>query len=276
MKLPKGRLGLIIVLIIAFSYIAFCIWGIMNDSPNPLNIVYSQPTKTSLPIDLSYPPPTGGRLEDKALQVSFDLYANNKFAEGINLTLKNIFGVVYAKNALGNNIQWITIGFSNTYPCTPFTTVYGWLNETEIYNYEGLDGATLDVSDEWDSEDFLILKRVREAEEFNFPVAGDYSPSIIIALENKTMLFHTYDSIKVHVASDTELQSQRLDRINGLVSLALFALAFVETFHLILVLTGRKKDQPKIQKKRKMSKRRFVHLKTLASKRKRHSSRKRE
>lgn len=271
MKLQKGRVISISVLIVIYFYIVFCVWGIATDSPNLINIFYSQSYKTSLPINLSYPPPINGQLQDKALQVSFELQANNTIAEGVNLTLSKINGVVFLKNSLGKSIQYAIIGFSNTKPGTPFTATYGWFDDFEYYNYECLDGAWLDVQDIWDSEDFRSLIRVRELEEFNFPVAGDYSPSIIIALENKTILFHTYDSIKVHVASHTELQSQRLDRINGLVTLALFAFTFFEIYQIIIALTKRKSNKTKSKKsdEHKISKRRLFHLKTKRSKIKR-------
>jgi len=80
-----------------------------------------------------------------------------------------------------------------------------------------------------------------------FPVAGDYSPSIIVIFSNNaTPETYTYSEYRVHVLSTSELQSQELSQLEGFVGLVLLAFTFVEVVRLVRdYVKGKNVDETK-------------------------------
>jgi hypothetical protein len=82
---------------------------------------------------------------------------------------------------------------------------------------------------------------------FKWLVSGDYSPTIEIQFNNGTLIEHSYDQIKIHVASTIDVQNQKmaienqrlavqegnLNRVNVVLTVALVAVAVVEVIRII-------------------------------------------
>ena len=85
---------------------------------------------------------------------------------------------------------------------------------------------------------------------FYFPSSGDYSPSIIVGLNNGTFLECTYEQIKVHVLSNAELQALKFSRIDNAVTISLLLFAGIEGFSLMNNLI-KKRPERKRENKRK-------------------------
>ena len=244
-----------IAVIILVSYIGY-LWTYYSFFP----LVPLQ-KKTAYPINLVYPPITSGPLQPTLFQINFTLQASNTLAEGVNIRAINVKGNLYSPIEFntGNfsGISEIIVGFLDANPNPPYAKTISIRNETIGPNktiqtpqtfYTNLafidlvpieptvaiashvDPSTLEVDYNWMN--------------FNFPVAGDYSPSIIMIFQNQTIsnnilssnetaLTYTYDQIKLHVISTSELQTQQINLIGSFVGVALLVFAYVELWKLL-------------------------------------------
>lgn len=203
----------------------------------------------------------------------------NTYPSGINSTGESLDEFYHSKNyaSLGNYITEVFVGFRNTKPSPPLVSY--WNESYQIVNatfsidevnrmlegyatgvnimvenvtyqygsYVGLSGAYLikppiGVAEALNEDTTALFPAMNMT--FSFPVAGDYSPSIIVGTENdsitgntvtrsKSFLTYTYDEIKVHVLSSGELQTQELSQIANVVTIALFAFAEIEAIKLV-------------------------------------------
>ncbi len=94
----------------------------------------------------------------------------------------------------------------------------------------------------------LIYPQLQET--IYFPVAGDYSPIIMIGRENELEpIIYRYDQIRIHVASETEVESLNIDEVNLRFTLALFIFSWISYFALVYELVTKhfkKKDDCQI------------------------------
>jgi hypothetical protein len=83
-------------------------------------------------------------------------------------------------------------------------------------------------------------------EDVYFPVSGEYSPVIVIKFNNGTApIIHTYDMIKVHVLSETDVNAQSMNRINIALTIALLVFSYIEGFSTIGKLWKKRNEFPK-------------------------------
>ena len=82
-----------------------------------------------------------------------------------------------------------------------------------------------------------------------FPVAGDYSPSIFMTVDDSSSpVQYTYSQIKVHVLSASEVNAERTNRLNLGLTFAVLAFSYIEGFMVIHELL--KKEETKTQGER--------------------------
>lgn len=251
-----------LILFFVYGYIAFCVVGILFDYPNSINAFYQPQGKSSLPIAMAYPPISNGQLQKEWFQVGFNLetVTNNPIAESVNLMLTNATGIAFINmNDVNNNITsgfnvtnvWIGFQYaqpwsywaignivSGKYQVSYFTALDGdWLiadhNETSWYPPEPLPNQT---------QQGVFPLKPHQVMTFYFPSSGDYSPSIIVALDNGTLLSYSYDQIKVHVLSNADLQALKFSRIDIAVTVSLLLFAGVEGISLVNSLGEKRKN----------------------------------
>jgi hypothetical protein len=183
------------------------------------NAFFPNEENTNLPIRLYYPPPDNDQLEPIMVSLWFNVTANGTIAENTPIELTNFTGHVYTAN--NDGIDFIGIGFFHTN-----------LNEGHTYDIITGEGPVLMpvgiqcTVQPCDSalSDLIIW---HQQPPFSFPVGGDYSPTIIITMGNKTIQ-HTYTEIKIHVATQSELQTKELDRINAFITVSLLIFGDIE------------------------------------------------
>lgn len=213
--------GLLVVLSLIAIYYVYSLWEYK------INPFFPSPNETMLPIALSYPVSTTGVLQDEALKVYFTLKANATLCEAVeNVRVANAFATAFTNNSIGNIVNDIRVGFK--IPYYGEFTVANTTGEIRNYYYEGVAGAWLTGKKKYPHDITAFTNIFGAPYSFAFPVSGDYSPTIIIGLSNGTYLTQTYDELKVHVASKTELRTQELDQITFFVSMALLVFAGVE------------------------------------------------
>jgi hypothetical protein len=233
MKFFTRRTVAFIILAIIYGFIIFYVWNVITFySLNP----FEQPTKeSSIPIMLYYPAFSEGKLSDIAAEVRTFLVADDIIAEGVNMTFlfSNTTGVAIKTNPIGNEIASIWVGFR-----------HAGLRNVWVFNgsyYDTLAGVWLKPEDnQSESKNYVTFSPIM-TDKFNFPVSGDYSPSIIVELKNETFLAATDKEIKVHVLSKGELRSQELDQVNVVVAIVLLVFAFIEGIAVVNSLTKEEK-----------------------------------
>ncbi len=197
-----------------------------------INPFFPPSPKTEMPITLTYPPNANGELQPIWLRVHFIIEANGTISEGINLTLTNVTGATYriTNSQKGININNVWIGFNYAEPWNAFT----WSNTPDVIQDNFItspNGVWLVSTENEKMEPFI-------QNVFNFPVAGDYSPSIIVenwnaTTNNSTFYEYTYNEIKLHVAPASEIRLHALNQIGGIISIVLLIFGFIESVKMV-------------------------------------------
>jgi hypothetical protein len=224
----------------------------MMDYPNMANPFYLPSGKSVLPIAIAYPAISNGQLQPEMLQISFNLETetNSLLAEGVNLTITDLKAKAFV-NDFGNVASgWVMdvwIGFQHAQPWGEWSMMSNATGQIHWYYFTALAGDWLVANTNattWLTHGTYPLGTypldVFSKKVFYFPSSGDYSPSIIIDLANNTILSYTYDQVKVHVLSASEVQGQKLERLGATITVALLVFAFVEGIVAVKDLTKEK------------------------------------
>jgi hypothetical protein len=230
-----------VILAIFYIYILFVVTTIMIDLPNVLNPFYLPSGKTIVPLAISYPAISNGQLQADWLQISFDLETetNSLLAEGVNVTMTDLRAEAFINDVSNDTSPWyitdVWVGFQYAQPWSDWVIGANVSGQYQFHYYTALDGDWLSYRPNatvWLSNGTHPLGMyplvVFEKMTFNFPSSGEYSPSVLIDLANNTILSYTYDQVKVHVISASEVQTQKLERIGAAVTVALLVFAIVE------------------------------------------------
>jgi hypothetical protein len=205
-------------------------------------------------MELTYPPISSGKVQETLLDASFNIISNKTIAEGVNMSIVDprvrLYGGTPRNKYITHNISGVNIAFQYARPMggsLVITAPFNLSQTTQInlsqiqYVYHNLPpGAAFKMNE---SDIYPIpphepiidlnlshgyLKGVLENHPFSFPVSGDYSPSIILEFDNGSVEGYTYDEIKLHVPSTSEIRTQELNQIDGFIALALLLLSFTE------------------------------------------------
>jgi len=217
MKRPSRRTIGYLLLAILYTFILFYVSVIIADYPiSPFN---PPPSQTIIPISIGYPPTVGLIHPGYGLEVKFVLEANGTIGERVNISMDNATSVRLS-NAFPD-LMLVAIGFEETVHAGN----NGPVNASTSYWGTGLQGAVF--SGNWANPANTNLTLITQ-DVFYFPVAGDYSPTIYMHSVTGSDIAYTYSQYKIHVLSESELYTQRLDRINTVVAIALLSFAFIE------------------------------------------------
>jgi len=210
------------------------------------------PSKTQIPISITYPPAAGLTYPIKGIRIKFSLEASGSIAENVPVSVINATGDATGKEAVifgplnysvtsydyYPDLTIVAVGFDETVHISATGNPEGgqiWMP----WNYwgSGLQGM---VFRHVASSPYL---RFESEDTFYFSVSGDYSPTIYMTFNNGTEIQHTYEQIKVHVLSASEMQAEKLNRVNTVIAIALLSFAFIEGIKLVKDLTERKHSQ---------------------------------
>lgn len=198
---------------------------------------FSSSDKTTLFIELPYPPISNGNVPDIILNASFNVISNETIAEKVNMTLANprvvLYGGTPRNEYIIHNISWISIAYQNAHPMRMakcYWTDPSRNNTISPYKsayYNEPSGAVFlinknDLNHPIFSGNHNHTLNLSQNSPFYFSVSGDYSPIILLAFKNGSLESHTYDEIKIHVPSTSELHTQAISKINCFIALALF------------------------------------------------------
>ena len=209
-------------------------------SINPLGL---RSGETALPMHLSYPPFLEGQYGIMA-SVKFNIISNGVIIEGSKLTFKDVEGYLltgtYQNGHLvsDSDIEEIQVGFKDAQPDYWGTigTHDEALNQDQNRFYKALSVSLIRKND-GQANNFIKLLVEQLNREFYFPVSGNYSPTMIIRFRGGSYDERTYDKLKLHVLSASEIQTQALNQINSLIAVILLIFGYIEALKLVIDVT---------------------------------------
>lgn len=227
----------------------------------PFNPFFPPSGKTTHFMELTYPPISNGEVQELLLDACFNVVSNKPIAVGINMTIANprviFYGGTPRNRAIIYNISGINIAFQNAQPMggslkvtVPFDINHSQLvyhiNKSRHVYYNLPPGASFQVDKNYikfpsfpREQTYELnlsngyLHGIRQNQPFSFSVSGDYSPSIILEFRNGTYESYTYDEMKLHVPSASEIQTQELSQIGGFIAIILLIFSFFEALKLV-------------------------------------------
>jgi hypothetical protein len=220
----------------------------------PFNPFFPPSGKTTYFMELTYPPVTNGKVQEMLLNASFNIESNETLAEGVKVTITNprikLYGGTPRNEYIIHNISAINIAFQNAQPMGGSGTLIiplDNISQTQNINYNFPPGMSFQM-DENDKNHPIFsgvhnyelnlshgyIPEVIQNKPFSFAASGDYSPSIILEFSNDSSpISYTYEEIKFHVPSVSELRTQELNQIGGFIAVVLLIFSFFEALKLI-------------------------------------------
>ena len=225
-----------------------------------INPLFMPESGTKYHMELTYPPITNGKVKELLLDAQFDIVSNKPMAEGVNITLANpkvlLYGGTPGNERIISNISMINIAFQNAQPMgetieliihfPPIPINYSPIQQV---HYNIPPGAGFQMSDSDTNHTIFsgvhdyelnlshgYLKDVRENKPFNFSVSGDYSPSILLSFKdgiNNSYESYTYDEIKLHIPSTSEIRTQLFNQLGFIIAIVLSIFNSIEAWRLI-------------------------------------------
>jgi hypothetical protein len=93
--------------------------------------------------------------------------------------------------------------------------------------------------------------------EIYFPTAGDYSPTVLISFKQSKPIEYTYDDIKIHVASTSDIENAKFTRVNTALSYVLVFFAGIES---VSIIRDFSEDEAKDERKDRIRHKEAVHF----------------
>ena len=215
-------IGLLVFLIFIASWVSIIAFGIQFISPKENHIPFGMNYPNTIPI--TYPGTT--------FNINFNLTYTGDLAENTPIQVQNASCLATVNDS---NISFVIIGFAQA-----IAVVNGTNNRLVGGTYVAI------FSTPNTNENFLSVYAVNT---FYFPVSGDFSPTVIINFNNGTgQIQYRYDDIKLHVLATSEVNAERINTTNLVLTAALLGFAFIETFKLIFEIKSKDKKNQSIQK----------------------------
>ena len=185
----------------------------------PFNPFFPPSGKMTHFVELTYPPISNGKVQELLFDAKFDVVSDGQIAEGVNMTILNprisVYGGMPINKYIIHNISGVNIVFQDAQPMggsLKLTVPLDNFSQTQYVYYNLPPGASFRIDENMKFPVFPrepvyelnlshgYLEDVIQNRPFNFPVSGDYSPSIILEYSNGSDESYTYYEMKLHVA----------------------------------------------------------------------------
>jgi hypothetical protein len=247
--MERKKISFIIFIVVTLGFLSWSTWHVAN------LIIWKPPLETRhVPIVISYPDsmfrPFYGE-NASICTVKFLLEYQGTLTENIPVKIINASCTSYVPYNLT-----ISVGIPQAIRYELKETIGD--NETMVMDWGGTDILTFyDNYNPIVDSPFEPLVNYHmiypsSQEEIYFPVAGDYSPIILLSesgIAEYDPIIYRYDQIRIHVASETEVESLNIDKVNLGFTVALFVFSWIGYFVLVYELIGKvfkKKDADQI------------------------------
>lgn len=193
------------------------------------------PPPTSIIMPMLIPPAiTNETVPWPDLYLGISLQANGTIAEGVELTLAGA-GEIASYNY---NLRFISIQvfFQESLP-------WQLKNSSTLLHVQQWPSGIVLQRNMTDTSDMILWSKINNTEIY-FPAAGDYSPTVLIGFKQEKPIEYTYDAIKIHVASNSDIQNAKFTRINTALTNALVLFALIESISIMRDFTADKTRRP--------------------------------
>jgi hypothetical protein len=203
----------------------------------PLSYFNPPEKPTNLYFNLDYPIQSGfiWMSNGQMVHVEVNLSAPTRIAEDLPVTMTAVGSV---SSSYSQNITHVFVGFTGA-------TVYS--AQENVYPI-GSQFESIDLTQQYEPMPFIGLaigpKIGGAPQTIVWKVQGDYAPTIVILFKNFTAITQTYPYLAVHVASVDVARSERYNRVNTALSIALVGFGFVEGAKILIEL-AEKRNQSK-------------------------------
>lgn len=190
--------------------------------------------ENNIPLVISYPnsmfmPMYGNNMT--ICTIKFLLEFNGTLSENTQVQIINATCMSYVPY----NIT-VNVGFPQAIPYSLKSIIGN--NSTFLIGWGGTEVLTFRDNSSLPSSPFIPVANFHGIypsypNDIYFPVSGDYSPIIEISNQSEELnpqyspIIYSYDQIKVHVASTTEIETLSLDTVNLSLTFAIFALSWI-------------------------------------------------
>lgn len=219
-----------IILAFPLSYVAAVTWDWYWFPGNPA------PLSASFIIPMMIPPAiTNSTFPRPDLYLAISLRANGTIAEGVEVILA-------ATGMIASHDYYLRFYGVEIF----FRDAIAW----QFKNSPSLSKAigwpqVITLNRDWKNQNDPNLVAYYNNTEIYFPVAGDYSPTVLIIFKLQPPIGYTYDDIKIHVASSFDIANAKAAKVNNLLTFALVVFAIIESVSITCYLTE-DKTRPKI------------------------------
>ncbi|MDG7012520.1 MAG: hypothetical protein JRN17_05470 [Nitrososphaerota archaeon] len=195
----------------------------------PFN-VNPAPPATTVPLILTYPPYTINPQTGICATLNIELEANGTLAQGVPVKVGAASGLV-TSTACGN-IQSIFVLIDGA------AVVGQTITNVQVY---GLSGAEVEAFLNLNFGSNIGNLSASRMAPLDFPVAGTYSPTLVVITADGTYpnatyktTVYTYSDFKIPVASALDIQNAKNTRIETALSYIIVVFVFVEGFATVL------------------------------------------
>lgn len=168
------------------------------------------------------------------VEVQIALVTDAPLAEEVPATISAIGGL----NGSSADVSYVFVGFIGSSPYSPIANV---LMVGYQFPYIELQrNGTIQYGFAGGGVGFLITGKPQV---IVWHSQGDYAPVLVIWFRNSTTITETFPSLTVHVNSADVARSERYNRVNQALSVALVAFGFVEGYKILHEIDETKKNQ---------------------------------
>lgn len=221
-----GFVLLAIVLSIPLFYIAAVsedwYWFPLNPPPPPTLII----------IPMMIPPTVTNATPWPDLYLGISLQANGTIAEGVEVMLAGAGSIASHNYYL--RLSGVEVFFQKSIP-------WRFKNSPTLSDVMKWPAVITLERNLTNLSDDHLLPYINNTEIY-FPAAGDYSPTVLVIFKQDKAIECTYDSIKIHVASSSEIQNAKLTRVNTLLTYALVLLTYALVLFAVIESTSIMRD----------------------------------
>ncbi len=207
-------------------YVPITLYVVIVTNRIPFPYFNPRPRFNPIPIQIFYPDMVGLGVSRTGLIALFVLDFNETIAENTPIQIANATGQILAGSEY-LNVSDVEIGFKQAIPWNHKDT----LQQGRLYFSPFLTGLHfIHFFNDRENVNLTIMAQ----DEMYFPVAGDYSPTIFIQFFNGTSIQYTYNEIKVHVLSASEIEAVNTNRLNLAVTYVLLFFSYIQGFVIVL------------------------------------------
>lgn len=238
MEIRQKTIRALVLASVVFTVVMLSIYVSVITFDAPFPIWNPSPKENVTPIILPYPDTVVVSMPGTDFVVKFTIKYSGILAENTPIQIVNASYLGISPEAIK-----ISIGFPES--ILTRNKDIASAGDAGIIGWAGTWALSFDIAKvETNATTFVRVMPPKEMNEIYFPVAGDYSP-IILVNKNGNSIQYTYEQIKVRVQSQSEVESANVSRLSLGLTWAFLGFSYIGVIVAVyeLVLKEENKNQ---------------------------------